>query len=337
MLTFFMHLTLLVPGLLLPVEILENTVHDLSAPSLSTILGNGARHVLPADWLPGAFGLDHLPAAALRKVSPGETAQDDWICLDPVRWHVSAEGVTLDDPAKLELTDAEAAALLEAVQPLFADWGELSASAPGRWELRLRRPVALETQPLPTAIHQAIDPWLPGGADGPAWRRLLAEAQPILHAHPVNRQREAENRPSVNSLWPWGAGRLPESIQSKFEMVWSDDPVVAGLCRHANRPCLPPPDYSPSASGFAGHGLAILDHLAPPARTLDALAWREALLAFERDWLAPAVATLKRGECRSLRVIGTRLGLQPAAVAYELKRGDLLRFWRKPRSLTALM
>ncbi len=334
MLTFFMHLTLLVPGLLLPVEILENTVHDLRAPSLSSILGSGTRHDLPADWLPGAFGLDHLPAAALRKVSPGGTAPDDWLCLDPVRWHVAAERVTLDDPAKLELTAAEDAALIAAMQALFADWGELSASAPGRWELRLRRPLALETQPLPAAIHQTIDPRLPGGADGPAWRRLLAEAQPLLHTHPVNRQREADNRPTVNSLWPWGQGHLPDNIQSGFDSVWSDDPVVAGLCRQAGTSCAIPPERYPSARG---RSLAILDSLAQPARTFDALAWREALLALERDWLAPALAALKRGECSHLRVIGMRLSHSPVTVAYDLKRSDLLRFWRKPRALTALL
>ena len=329
-----MHLTLLVPGLLLPVEILENTVYDLTAPTLSLILGSGERRALQADWLPSAFGLDAtLPAAVLRKVGAGKTASGEWICLDPVRWHVAPEGVTLVDPSKLDLNEAESTALIEAVQPLFADWGELSASAPGCWEMQLRKGIALETQPLPTAIHQAVDPKLPGGADGPAWRRLLAEAQTLLHAHPVNRQRELDGKPTVNSLWPWGQGRLPDTIQSNFSAVWSDDPVIAGLCAHAGMSCLMPPDHYQSANGRV---LAILDSLATSARMLEALAWREALLAFERDWLVPAVAALKRGECAGLRLIGTRLGGAPASVAYELKRSDLLRFWRKPRPLTEL-
>lgn len=328
-----MHLTLLVPGLLLPVEILENTAYDLTAPTLSLILGSGERRALEGDWLPTAFGLDSLPAAALRKVGAGETAPGAWLCLDPVRWQVAPEGVTLDDPARLALDAAEAAALIAAVRPLFADWGELSASAPGQWEMRLKQTLALETAPLPAAIQQSIDPRLPGGADGPAWRRLLVEAQTVLHAHPVNRQREIDNRPAVNSLWPWGQGSLPADIQANFRTVWSGDPVVAGLCAHAGMPCLAPPDrFQP----LGGRVLAMLDSLAAPARTLEALAWRAALLAFERDWLAPAVTALKRGECKSLRLIGTRLGGTPASVAYELQRSDLLRFWRKPRALTEL-
>lgn len=328
-----MHLTLLVPGLLLPVEILENTAFDLTAPTLSLILGSGERRALEADWLPTAFGLECVPAAAARKLGAVKTASGDWICLDPVRWHVAHEGVSLDDPSKLNLSEAESAALIAAVQPLFADWGELSASAPGNWELLLKRPLALETQPLPTAIHLAIDPRLPSGTDSPAWRCLLAEVQTVLHAHPVNRQREADGKPTVNSLWPWGQGSLPDSIQANFKAVWSNDPVVAGLCAHAGMPCLMPPDRYQPANGRV---LAALDSLATPARTLEALAWREALLAFERNWLSPAVAALKRGECEGLRLIGTRLGGTPATVAFALKRSDLLRFWRKPRSLTEL-
>jgi hypothetical protein len=328
-----MHLTLLVPGLLLPVEILENITYDLSAPTLSLILGSGARRALHEDWLPSAFGLDDLPAAAARKLGAGGTAQGEWLCLDPVRWHVASEGVTLDDPAKLDLSEPESAALIEAVQALFADWGELSASAPGSWELQLKRPLALETIRLPEAIHQGIDPRLPGGADAAAWRRLLAEAQTILHAHPVNRRRDEAGKPTINSLWPWGQGRLPDDIQANFQTVWSNDPVVAGLCAHAGSPCLASPVRYQTASGRA---LTILDRLSTPARTLEALAWREALLALERDWLAPAAAALKRGECTGLRLIGTRFGHSPAAVAYELNRSDLLRFWRKPRPLTEL-
>ncbi|MFN4148939.1 MAG: hypothetical protein ACK4E4_05235 [Rhodocyclaceae bacterium] len=343
-----MHLTLLVPGLLLPVEILESTTFDLTAPTLSLILGRGIRHTLPVDVFAHLFGLENLPAAALRKVgakgasskggaaasggvataSGAETARGEWLCLDPVHWQVGASGVTLDDPAKLEIDPTESAALLEAVAPLFADWGDLSASAPGRWELRLEHSLDLETQPLAEAIDQPIDPSLPGGADGPAWRRLLLEAQTVLHAHPVNRSREIAGRPTINSLWPWGQGALPAKPSPAFDIVLSDDPVMVGLCAHAGIPCIPPSKVFQPAKGRM---LAVIEDLAAAARTLDALAWREALLAFERDWLSPAL-----GVCATLTLIGIRLGWQPTALAYEWKRTDRLRFWRRPLPLTAL-
>ena len=60
-----MQLTLFVPGLLLPREILSDSVFDLEAPMLSLLLGRGQRHQLDTAWLPDAFGLAApLPAAA---------------------------------------------------------------------------------------------------------------------------------------------------------------------------------------------------------------------------------------------------------------------------------
>lgn len=331
-----MRLTLFVPGLLLPGEVHADTVYDLAAPALALIAGRGRHSVLPADWLSAAFGLPApLPAAALRRLASAEFAQggDEWLCLDPVHWQVKREGVTLSDPAHLALDADEAAALIAAIQPLFADWGEIAASAPERWEMRLARPLALETRPLPETIGRRVDPRLPAGADGKTWRTLLAEAQTMLHAHPVNRARDARGQLPINSLWPWGQGALPPSARCDFTAAWSADPLVAGLCVFAGVPCGAPPDRFASA---AGHLLCCNQSLATPARALDALAWRNALLALEEHWLAPVLATLRAGRLRELRLIGTRLGSADGALSFTLRRGDLLRFWRRPRPLKDL-
>lgn len=340
-----MRLTLFVPGLFLPGEVHADTVHDLAAPALALIAGRGRRGSPPADWLAAAFGLPApLPAAALRKLGAGEAAtaneprhrqaaEGEILCIDPVHWKVSREGVTLDDPARLALDAAEAQALIAAIQPLFADWGEIAASAPERWEMRLARPPALETRPLPEAIGRPVDPRLPAGADGREWRARLAEAQTVLHAHPVNRTREDQGRPTINSLWPWGQGALPQASRSDFTAAWSADPLVAGLCALAGIPCAAPPDcFAPAA----GHLLCCNETLAQPARALDAFAWRGALLALEEHWLAPALAALRSGRLRELRLIGTRHGGAPATAAFTLTRGDLLRFWRRPQPLASL-
>jgi hypothetical protein len=332
-----MRLTLFVPGLLLPREILADTVFDLTAPALSLILGRGRRHEREAGWLAAAFGLDGnetLPAAVLRKVGAGRTAPaEEWLCLDPVHFEVRREGIVLSAPSRLELTDEEATELRAAVQPLLAEWGELSASAPDRWELRLARPLALETLPLAEAVGRPVDPALPDGTDGRSWRRLLAEIQTILHAHPVNRRRDALGLPVVNSLWPWGAGSLPQQVQPAFSVVWDADPVMAGLCAHAGIPCIAPSERFQFASGRV---LANVGTLAPPAKNLDALAWREALLALERDWLEPALAALKRNECTTLELVGNSVTGPARTTAFLLTRGDTRRFWRRPRPLNVL-
>jgi hypothetical protein len=329
-----MQLTLYVPGLLLPDAIRADSVYGLIAPALSQLLGRGERLELPIDWLASAFGIDSpLPAAALRKVGAGETAQGHWLCLDPVHFQVAREGISVADPAQLDLAAIEAAALIDAVQPLFAGWGEISTTASTRWEMQLSRPLALATRALPEVIDQPVDPALPGGPDGREWRRILSEAQTVLHAHALNQDRDALGKPTVNSLWPWGAGPLPDTLQANFNVAWSDDPVVAGLCAHAGMPCLAAADRFQLASGRV---LACVDLLERPARQFDALAWRENLLIFEQNWLAPALAAMKKRECRELRLIGTSVNGPPATVAFVVTRGALRRFWRRPRPLTSL-
>jgi hypothetical protein len=63
----FSGLTLFVPGLLLPVEILTATTFDLTAPALSLILGRGRRVEITAEMPAALFALERLPVAALRK------------------------------------------------------------------------------------------------------------------------------------------------------------------------------------------------------------------------------------------------------------------------------
>lgn len=333
MLTCLMRLTLFVPGLLLPREILADTTFDLTAPALSLLLGRGRRQTISPDWLEANFGFPTFPAAALRKVGAGGTADGEWICLDPVHFDVRREGIMLADPARLDLTADQATELIAAIQPLFAEWGEISASAPNRWELRLARPPALETRPLAALIDRPVPPGLPGGTDGREWRRLLAEAQTALHAHPLNRQREAAGRPTVSSLWPWGQGRLPATASSPWVEIWCDDPVIAGLSALTNARHRPLPDLFGALSGDT---LAILPSLQSPAAARDALGWRAALQAFERHWLAPSVAALRQGACDELQVVASGVDDASHTTSLTATRGSLRRFWRRPRPLTEL-
>jgi hypothetical protein len=319
-----MELTLYAPGLLLPETILADTVFDLTTEALPLLLGRGQQQHAEQDWLTQAFATPQpLPAAALRKVGAGETASGAWLCLDPVHWQVSREGISL---ATTELDADEAAHLIAAIQPVFADWGTLSATEPAHWHLQLSRS-------LSDSIGQPVDPAQPGGQDGPEWRRRIAEAQSILHAHPVNQRREATMRPALNSLWPWGPGALPQSLHCDYQVIWSKDAVLAGLAAQCNIACIPPPDsYQPAT----GHVLCHFDQLAAPARNLNAMTWRLALLELDQRWIRPAIAALRRGECRTLRLVGTRLNGAAHATVFSLVRGNLLRVWRRPGQLTQL-
>jgi len=329
MLTWVMHLTLLVPGLLWPREILRDTTFDLPLPALARLLGRGRRMPLAGEeaWLAAAFGIaPPLPAAALRLLADGgRPGGDHWICLDPVHLRLHEWAVIPDDPASLALTVEEDAALRDSVAPLFTELGELVASAPGRWHLHLNRPADIETRPLSDAIGRAVEPTLPGGTQGTEWRRLLAEVQPLLHAHGVNRERIKAGRTTVNHLWPWGGGRLPQHSQRPFDLVWTDDPVLKGLAALADSEVALPPGRYTEAEGRV---LVKLDQLVASSTSFDALAWREALAKLEADWLAPAL-----GASPQLTFVASG---HDRAMQVTLSAIDRWRFWKKPLQLADL-
>ncbi|MDR2000013.1 MAG: hypothetical protein LBP94_00560 [Zoogloeaceae bacterium] len=325
-----MPLTLLVPALLWPREILRDTTFDLPLPSLGRLLGRARLRPLTGEdgWLAETFGITApLPAAALRLLGDGSQPDNhNWICLDPVHLRLREWALIADAPTALALNAEEDAALREAIAPLFSDFGELLATAAGRWHLRLAQPARIETKPLPAAVGRAVDPALPSGADGAEWRRRLAEAQTLLHTHEVNQRRIEVGHITVNHLWPWGQGRLPDGARRAFDRVLTDDPVLRGLAMLAGcEVAALPARHIPQS----GKTLVKLGHLSAASIAHDAMAWREALAQLEAGWFAPALAGAAGGVARQLTLVadGER-AFEATATSLSLRR-----FWRPAKNL----
>ncbi len=334
-------LTLIVPGLIWTRQALADLTCDLPLPAFTTLLGRGRLNQRPARdstaILAESTGLAApLPAAALRWLAlrdhPGPDDHCDWLCLDPVRLNFHDRSLIVDDPQHLRLSDDEAAALAAALAPTLAALGRIEVIAPGHWNLRLSA-AAPPFQALSDAAGRSAAP-LPPGQDYAPWRQALNEAQMILHVHPVNQARQAAGQPVVNSLWPWGGGRLPElaAPTATHDAIWSDDPVARGIARllQIDGAALPA-GYSATA---ARAPLALIDGLKHPAGSGDAMVWRDELIRFEADWLAPALGALRTGRLDALRLIAPG---DLAAAELQVSRRDLWKFWRKPRSLAELV
>ena len=328
-----MQLTLALPGWPGALDALERPL----APGLQRLIARGRRRDPEVrdrhDLLCGLFGLApepgrDLPVAALCRLADGSEPDDGcWLRADPVHLVVDRDRVYLG--GILPVDQDEAAALIETCNGLLAEEGmHLETGASGRWYLRVPEPPAFATVPPAAAVGGDVAALLPAGPEAARWRGLLTELQMLLHDHPVNAARAERGAPAINSLWPWGAGRLPMVAPGRWRAVYSgaaapdtgtasddDACLVRGLALQAGVTVGPVPEDLAGVEGQGGR-LAVL----PPP--LDQAALERA----DTDWFGPALRELKRGRLGSLGVF-TEEG------AWLLGRGDARRWWRRRRPL----
>ncbi len=205
------------------------------ADRLQVALGDAARLARAFDILPRG-----LPVAALtRQRDAGDALGFTWLRADPGCVRPAMASARLVACGDLGLSSAECEALLKPLKPLFGDEGfPISAPVPSRWYLCLPPDTRLPDFAPPSAVlNDDLFAHLPEGASGQRWRRLMNEAQIILHNHPVNAARTRAGKLPANTLWFWGAGRLPDHVHSAHTVVFSDDAVVASLCAFAGITC----------------------------------------------------------------------------------------------------
>jgi hypothetical protein len=296
-------------------------------PALQRLLARARRQREAAEHfeavLCGAFSVraqDDWPVAPLTLRAEGQAPGEHfWLRADPVHLRAQRSELVLVDGHRLDIASGEAAALVDALNRHFsADGLHFTAPAATRWYVRLPQPARLRTTPLRLAAGRSVDALLPTGADALAWHRRANEAQMLLHAHAVNQAREACGAPTINSLWFWGGGRLPEC--SANLRVWAEDVLTRGLALCARRPLEPLPADAAEWVARAGDG----EHLV----TLELPrygAWPERADHLERAWLEPLLRAVARGSLQ-LALITHHAG---NALRFTLSRSDLWKVWRR--------
>jgi hypothetical protein len=221
-------------------------------------------------WSPQADGL--LPMAAAWAVTDGLDVQPGptgWGLLSPTHWHVGTDQVSLTHPDALQLDEASARQVFDAIRPLFDEEGlPLQWGAPTRWYITHERLAQLPTASLDRVVGRNVDPWLNTHPDARLFRRLQAEVQMLLYTHPLNEAREADGLLPVNSFWLSGTGR--------------------------------PQPVSPAAR------VNLDDRLRTAALTEDWAAWAEAWAAIDAGPLRDVLAAVEAGEPVSLTLCGER-------------------------------
>lgn len=310
-------LTLVIPGLFGPAAIGQMTAawRDLSLPALEILLSRGGRHGLPQPGLERTlFALfeaetapdGDLPVAAVtRQWDSRDAGVDWWLRADPVHLRADRDRLVMLGNAALNVSGAECAMLAAELNGHFAAEGWDLRTGPGhRWYLRLREAPRLITAALPEVLGQDVLHHMPQGPDERRWRGILNEVQMVMHASAVNRDRGVEGRPTVNSLWFWGGGRLPRVPQAAWSRVWGNDALTQGLAMLADVPCdlLPADGAEWLEQRIAGRHLLVLDGVREKVQFGDVEGWRGFLEALDEYWLGPLFAALRQRHIAELEI-----------------------------------
>ena len=330
-----MHCELVVPALFAAQEIPR-------LPSLELLLARGrAAHAdalsLEA-WLAEGFQLAEgpLPAGAISVQAERIDLQDRaslWLRADPVHLRLGRARATLIPAIGCNLSRDEAMAFVAALNDHFGAGHLFVMVRPEQWCVRTAGEGALETLPPLELAGQEVETALPHGTEAARWHALMNEIQMFLHEHPLNAERERRGDPPINSVWLWGAGRLPAAAEARWHSVTADDALAAGLARIAG---IRQQALTAGAREWLegapreGRHLVVLDALRAALALGGADSHVQRLAALESRWFAPLLEALR----------GDRIGMVTVQVpdagdGYETVRSDLRRFWRRARPLAA--
>ena len=315
----------------------EQAEESVAAPALERLLSRADRQLAPASTvaqLCACFGLvgeeSALPIAALtRTIDTGERLDGYWLRLDPVHLQAGAREIMLADPDKLQLGPEDNRALGSSCAAHLAEHGlTLDFTATGRWYVHLAETPELFTLGPQDCIDRDIANDLPRGSAGPLWHRYMTELQMVLASHPVNSHREQRGLPVVNSVWPWGGGVLPRTVQSPG-IACGDDLLLSGLAQWAGWAHAPlPSGLGDMLDGQKAPRAVVLvgPHLLPEPQA-DPRGRRDAIHRLERNWFVPLEQALKRRKVNTVwlypgRGLCLRSGIR-----------QTWRLWHRPRSL----
>jgi len=272
-----------------------------------------------------------LPVASLARLIDGYEHPDGvWMRADPVHLAAGRDGVRLIDASSLGLSQTDAVIYAATLERLFHEnnW-KLEVPLPERWYVRLPRKPAITTSEIDIVTGKDIQPYLPVGADSNEWLRLMNEIQMLLHGCEMNREREQRGAQSINGLWFWGIGELPEILPRQWTRIYSNDPVAQGLAMLSSTEFKElPDDFSEVSTGTdeGGDVLVACAAALSGSKYQDINQWLKSLEQFELNWFQPILGAVRSKLLDEVTLIS-------GGYEFSINRHSFLRFWRKYKSV----
>lgn len=290
---------------------------EVRMPALERWIARGDAGTLAAGSLGEVLALQYglpnpIPYAAISFSSD--------LLADPIHIEVGQVAAALHDASALAIAPEEAAALTRDLTRLFADDGiELEATSPDRWSVRVPPGELPDTLPLERALRDNTAAALPRGKGRIKWPSVLTETQMLLASHDVNTRREAEGRPTINSVWFWGGGTAPASLPRRYALVHSEDAFARGLASLSGARTAPVP------AGYGG-----IDAVGTNESVLLVLEDR-ATEALDERWFVTLGDALRRFDLAHLLLPRGR-----DTLVARIRRGARWRWMRRSRPLSSL-
>jgi hypothetical protein len=292
-----------------------------------------------ANVAPGAIAAVGVVSAAAAGRPPDSTA---WIAT-PVHLIAGLTSLHLDRRSILRLPAEDLEGFAQDFNRTFGD-SDLRLTPLAAGDFLMQGPATLTaatTEPA-RALVADLEASLPKGNDAKALKRLGAELEMWLHAHPLNETRRRRGELPVSALWLWGgtpaqAGQTPvlaaadPASAANTTVAFGNDPYLIGLCRLHGDPTHVLPDRFTDLLADPRPQRAVLVievtsmlHLNPHWTVLEALA------EIDRRFVSPAIAALGEGGLESVVLIAND-------THWRVRRRDRLKLWRRARpGITAL-
>ncbi len=338
-------LTLLVPGLLQPPQSLQ-LLASQEQPSfdlLNRFFSRARETQIPVSGFYASlfhlFGIQveepsDYPVAALTRLADTGTKIDEWsLRCDPVCIQADMGRAVLMGHGTLSLSETDAQQLVDIINVhTQQDGWQIEAPSVDRWYVKGATQIQLSTTPPLAVLGQDIKHAMPEGPDAGYWHSLMNECQMLLHEIPLNLARQEKGLLPINSLWFWGGGVLPEKATCPYELIYGDDPLLAGLAQHAG--CAYEKIEQVVRAIQQQHDkqiLVVIGDLHSPLTSQDLFYWLDAVKQFEQTIIKPLLIMLKDKQLSQVTV------LSADGRAFQLTPKWLRHWWKRNAKFQSLL
>lgn len=273
---------------------------------------------------------EDFPSAALSLLAYGSyDAAMSYMHADPVHLQADMDHAVMTSSIDLSVSELDAKHLCDTLNQHFNQDGlYFFRTSKDQWFVSSSDRIRMKTTSLSDATGRNVNFFLPQGDDSRYWKRVLTEAQMLMHSHDVNTTRENTAQQTINSLWFHGSGDLPDYGHAEISSICSDHDMFKGLARHLDTAHLVVPG---SVDIYVKH---LLSNLSPAVNVLhlsdlehlinysDVNLWLDGLSGVLQQWLYPLI---KAAHSNNIVVV-----LYPCnGKKYYLSKYDSLKFWQK--------